>query len=230
MTQYTWLLWDALAVLVLIWAVEKAARKGFVRAVLELLSCVVAAMLSQYCAPLLAPRLYEWFGRDLARMAVEKQIESSGLLDGVGGLAQSVTGMLGGLLRYGGGVPKDFIIPSTTREAAELLVDQVLAEPLMTLLQSLSFMLIFSLALFILRRFSGLLSFVQYLPVVGTVNTFLGGVMGVAQGLIYLLLLALGLYFVILITGGDARWLSPEIVDQTFVVRFFYSFLHLKLP
>lgn len=96
MTQYTWLLWDALAVLVLIWAVEKAARKGFVRAVLELLSCVVAAMLSQYCAPLLAPRLYEWFGRDLARMAVEKQIESSGLLDGVGGLAQSVTGMLGG--------------------------------------------------------------------------------------------------------------------------------------
>jgi hypothetical protein len=71
------------------------------------------------------------------------------------------------------------------------------------------------------RLFTG----IYRIPVIGAVNTFLGGVVGVLQAVLFLALGSLALRLVISLSGGELVWLNAQVMDETYIWRVFYSWI-----
>jgi hypothetical protein len=83
-------------------------------------------------------------------------------------------------------------------------------------------MVMLSVALFFLRRFARLFTGVNNIPVIGNVNVFLGGVIGVGQAVVFLFIGALVIALAITLTNDSIPWLNREVMDDTFIWRPFY--------
>ena len=110
-----------------------------------------------------------------------------------------------------------------TLKAVESLIDAVLEGPMLYLIEKVLFLIIFTAVLIAVRKLSRLLSGIKAFPIIGEVNTALGGILGVLEGVTALFILALAMHLFIAMTSGGYFWLSDEMLDASYVWRYFYT-------
>jgi len=242
--NYAWLAWDVFALVVLAHFVARSASRGFVRTIVSFLGFMIAAVLAGTFSTALAKLLYDNIVRDALELIVSRQIGAA-VTDGAV-TTSSVLEFLPQSLRVLAEQPGTLLdfIPQTFWDALEgtgdqlvqsflgdnsealaaVLVNNVLQSPVLALLRGISFFIIFSLTVFLVRYLSRALNIVNDIPVVGRFNTLLGGVVGLLQGLMALYLLAVLLQMVIQLTGNGLAWLNRQVIDSTFVYRVFFNY------
>lgn len=227
--RYIWLLWDAGAVLLIASLVRQSAERGFVRTLLGLAGYVVALLVARYGSPYLAELLYENVVRDAIKLVLAGNLEEA--LAGGGASAGELVGLIPfALQRIMGGNAEDAAaqaLDSGMEQVVETLINAALREPVLSILQGLTFLLLFSLVMLAVRFVSGLFYGVFKLPILGSVNAVLGGIVGVGKAVLVLILVALVAQLVILATGGGYPWLNPQVIDDTYVFRVFYRILQI---
>ena len=82
------------------------------------------------------------------------------------------------------------------------------------------FAVAFLLLSLIARAFRGL----NRIPVLGSVNRLLGGILGLAIGLVICLVLATAAAIVLLFSDGSIPWLSHDIIDSTYLFSILYRY------
>lgn len=216
-----WLIWDVISLVAIVLLVWDCARKGFLRKIVHFVGAVAAAVgAALLCGPL-AVWLYDNLVRDAVRAALSKQVAAA--LEG--GISSG--GLLGALPDWAARMAPgaDLPMPQQGDEvlaAVEQLLDAALAQPIVTLLQGICFFLLFTLlvvlARFIARMFQG----VNRIPLIGSVNSVLGGVLGVGEALILLYVLAVVLQLYVAYSGGGRGIVSGRVLEEGYLFSFFY--------
>lgn len=227
MEQYIWVIWDLIAVVVIIACVRHCAKQGLVRTIISFLAYFIAAAGARILSPIAAEFLYNLVVKDAMVLFVGRELGET-LATGQDLVRQVLDSFPAVLQQY---VPRLAELADAgyaTMEAGELvnsLVDAVLRDPVVMILGSLCFLVVFSLILMLTRWVARLFTGIYRIPVIGTINTFLGGVVGILQAVLFLLIGALAVKLAITLTGGELVWLSEDIMDQTYIWRVFYAII-----
>lgn len=229
LAPYIWIAWDLLAVLIIFNRVHVCAHKGFAAAFAGLLVYVVAVAAAGYVNEPVSAYLYDNVIRDAVHNILAREFDL--VLGGAGGEAinflESVPSILRMLIGAGGeDIPT---LPAGTapvtgmaEELASHVIDVALESPLMTLLHTVSFLLVFSLVAFVMRSLARVFIGVNSVPVIGGVNIVFGGILGLLEAVLTLYVGAFILRLLVTVSGSSWWWLNHEVIGATYIWNIFY--------
>ena len=212
-----------LAVFILI--VVLAAKKGFAKTLLDFVAMILAVVLAYSFAPMVSEFVYDNIVKDKIIESVEKQLDGKEL-DAVG-TAESVKNIINELPepvvrisnslgidveKISNKIDLDKISQDVTVEG---LTEKVAKPIILPALNLLSFALLAVLLMIILKFIASLLSKVFKLPLVGAVNTTLGGVFGALKGAI---IVAIAVVTLKSLFGGMDNTIG-QMVDSSIAVK-----------
>jgi uncharacterized membrane protein required for colicin V production len=227
MQNYIWLLWDIAAAVIIILCIRHCARQGLVRTIISLLAYFIAAAAARALSPAAAELLYDYVVKDAMILFVSRELGDT-LASGQELVGQVLESFPAILRQYAPALAELEGSGYASMEAAQLvesLVEAVLKNPVMMMLSGLAFLLLFSLVLIVIRFIARLFTDLYKVPVIGPVNTFLGGVVGALQAVLFLVLGSLALRLAISLTGGELIWLNARVMDDTYIWRVFYGWI-----
>ena len=194
------LIWDAALAALILFVVIRSVRRGFVSSFIHLLgvaaSCIVAAL----TAGKAAAWLYDGYLAERVEQSVSDSLREK---------LEAFAGLL------------DRIDPTDTISAAAGDAVRTMAVSLLTMV---AFLIIFLLAMLIVRALVRLTRSVNRGPVVGGINRLLGGVLGAAEA--FLLCYLIGMAATVLISFSENRWgwLNTAVVQKTYLLNWFIQF------
>jgi uncharacterized membrane protein required for colicin V production len=103
---------------------------------------------------------------------------------------------------------------------SEKLVKPVAVSAIKVLIFFVIFVIISVILYFIVTR---LVDFINYVPVVGSMNKFLGLLLGFAEALVVIFVLSALLEFIITITGNEVVAFNTFTIERTYLFRHFYN-------
>lgn len=220
--SFSWLGWDLLALLILVLLVWDCARKGFLCKFLGFLGAVASAAGAAFLSGPTALWLYKVLVRDAIRATLSRRIAGSleESLTASGGLLSAVPGWAS---RMASGT--DLPLPGALDQvmpAVEELIDAVLVQPVLMLLRGLCFFVLFTLFSLMARHLARMFSGINSLPLIGSLNTVLGGALGVGQALLILYLLAVIAHVYVAYSGGGTGPFTDKAMGGGFLFGFFY--------
>ena len=194
------LIWDAALAALILFVVIRSVRRGFVSSFIHLLgvaaSCIVAAL----TAGKAAAWLYDGYLAERVEQSVSDSLREK---------LEAFAGLL------------DRIDPTDTISAAAGDAVRTMAVSLLTMV---AFLIIFLLAMLIVRALVRLTRSVNRVPVVGGINRLLGGALGAAEA--FLLCYLIGMAATVLISFSESRWgwLNTAVVQKTYLLNWFIQF------
>lgn len=200
-----------------------AAKKGFIRTLLELVAVVAAIVLSFQISPVVAQSAYDGLVEKQIVSAVDEQINEN--VDSMS-LADKANAVLDSIPEYAVsfasavGVEISDIKDQISAEKldsenlAQSLVEKI-AEPIVVgALTVIIFMLLAVVLIILLKLAAKYISKLFNIPIVKSLNKGLGGALGAIKGALVLLVICTGLRFIL---GGGESELSIA-VNESFVV------------
>ena len=222
---------DVATVAVVGWCTVAAAKKGFLRTVIQMIAYVAillaAAFFSKAAAPVLYDRVVEPMllsragqtdeappaRKNAALIAAGPEDLLSSLEDALDGARDVLGDAADGLLPGGD--------PAEESSLAEDLADVTLRPLMVNAIQMVTFAVVFAVLSLLANVMLSTLGLVRYLPVVGTLNALLGAVVGVLQGLLIVWMLALLLRGLLDLYPGGVWVFPPEVVGRTWLFKYF---------
>jgi uncharacterized membrane protein required for colicin V production len=181
-------------------------------------------------AVLTSPELAE---SDLGTLIMAKVLtgtmQESEEFEAVAEAAQAVSGFLPQLTGAGGvndAVSKVIVsvLESTETGIAAAILDNLIAPviliPLRTLIFFIFFVIICLTASFITKK----LSVINRIPVIGSVNSFLGFAVGVLKSAVIIFVICIGLNILITLTGNNIIFLNTMTIEESFIFKHIYNF------
>ena len=220
-------LFDIICTAVWLVLIVRYARKGFLASVVQmagnLISLLGAHQLSSACAG--------WVFENLLaggfRTQIAASISARGVVD-LSGIAQ----------RYAGFLPEGFrasIVAACERSIGAVLADNavVLADtivekvlqPLLTpVITLVLFFVFYALLRLLVSLLVTVLGLVNKLPVIGTVNRWLGWVTGALTALLDIYMVLCVVWGIIVITGGNLNVLNDSVMSGSLYYKVFNVF------
>lgn len=200
-----------------------AAKKGFVRTLLELVVVVAAIFLSFQISPVISQTVYDGFVEKEIVNALEEQItenidslsvteKANAVLDSIPDFAVSLASSAGVEIS----TIKDQISSQKfdSQNLAQSLVDKI-AEPIVVgALTIIIFILLAVVLMIVLKIAAKYISKLFDIPVVKSLNRSLGGVLGAIKGVLVVIVICTALRFIF--GGGDGE--LSVAVNDSFVV------------
>lgn len=104
-----------------------------------------------------------------------------------------------------------------------------IVEPCVTIaVQTVTFTMIFILVLIGLSIAAKLLKFVNKIPLIGGVNSLLGGLLGIVEGLVTVCMACIVVRLITTLSGGNVMFFNNAAIESTYVFRLFYDFEFLN--
>ncbi len=223
---------DAAFVVTVLVMIRSAYRRGFLQSVVQTIGYIAASILAFWGSRVLSEAVYQLFFRDSLRGKLEEALiaasDSGDLAERLQKVAETLPQFLQNLLSSSGMGPDalaEQLHGSVEESAAQLsnVILETAIHPLLTmLLQGICFLILFSAAMVLVRCLVKLLRGVRHIPLVGTLNAVLGGVMGLIQAAVVWFVVAVAIDFIIALTGGF-DWLNAQTVQEGFIFRHFYA-------
>lgn len=214
---------DVILVVIFAAFVLVAAKKGFVKTLLELVAVAAALVLAYQFSPVVAQGAYDGFVKESMITSIEEQIDENFDTSTAAKKAEVTLEALPDFmvsLASSAGVEINDIkakIASekfSSKNVATELVEKV-AEPIVIGALTIVFFMILAIVLiFALKFVAHLVSKLFDVPLVGTANKILGGALGACKGVIVLLFLCTILDF--LFAKGDGE--LSVAVNDSFVI------------
>ena len=200
-----------------------AAKKGFVRTLLELVAVVAAIFLSFQISPVISQTVYDGFVEKEIVATLEEQIsenvdalsvteKANAVLDSIPDFAVSLASSAGVEIS----TIKDQISSQKfdSQNLAQSLVDKI-AEPIVVGALTIIIFILLAVVLMIALKFvAKLISKLFDIPLVKSVNKSLGGVLGAIKGALVVVVICTALRFIF--GGGDGE--LSVAVNDSFVV------------
>jgi uncharacterized membrane protein required for colicin V production len=201
---------DVILLTVFVAFVFTAAKKGFMLSLLELIAVIVALTLSYQFSPVVAQAAYDNIVEEKLVLTVETEIDENLNISSSTAQAEMVLDSMPGFMvsfASSMGIELEEVkakITSETFSAENLateLVDKIAQPIVVTALTAISFLLLSAVLLFALKWIAQLLAKIFKLPLIGTVNKVLGGVLGACKGVMVIIFISTILK--VLFLGGD---------------------------
>ena len=211
---------DIFMAAILLLALVLGIRQGFVQSLARVLIVVTALLGAAWLADHLAEPAAKWLEPVLTEKLQQR-------LSGQAVAADDPSLAAAGLLETFGfsGDALDELVQSVTDKAQEMgqtLLSAVVSTVLQTVAYAVVYLVSFLLLLLLLRLLLAPLHLFTRLPVVHGVNALLGGALGLVKG-------ALLLIFAVWLLRRLQLFITPELIGQTYILRFFAEHSPMEL-
>lgn len=207
----------------LLLALVLGIRQGFLQSLARVAIVVVALLGAAWLAEHLADPAAKW----LEPVLTEKLQQQMGGQTAVDAAEADPSLAAAGILEAFGfsGDTLDEMVRSVTDKAQEVgqtLLSAVVSTVLRSVAYAVVYLVSFLLLLLLLRLLLAPLHLFTKLPVVHGVNAVLGGALGLVKG-------ALLLFFAVWLLRRFQLWITPELIGQTYILRFFAEHSPMEL-
>ena len=204
----------------LLLALVLGIRQGFVQSLARVAIVIVALLGAAWLAEHLADPAAKW----LEPVLTEKLQQQ---MSGQPAAADDPSLAAAGILETFGfsGDTLDEMVRSVTEKAQEVgqtLLSAVVSTVLRSVAYAVVYLVSFLLLLLLLRLLLAPLHLFTKLPGVHGINAALGGALGLVKG-------ALLLFFAVWLLRRLQLWITPELIGQTYILRFFAEHSPMEL-
>ena len=211
---------DLFMAAILLLALVLGIRQGFVQSLARVAIVIVALLGAAWLAEHLADPAAKW----LEPVLTEKLQQQ---MSGQPAAADDPSLAAAGILETFGfsGDTLDEMVRSVTEKAQEVgqtLLSAVVSTVLRSVAYAVVYLVSFLLLLLLLRLLLAPLHLFTKLPGVHGINAALGGVLGLIKG-------ALLLFFAVWLLRRLQLWITPELISQTYILRFFAEHSPMEL-
>lgn len=124
--------------------------------------------------------------------------------------------------------PVILIMQTSSASFKDAVIGGIIEPCVKILVQTVAFAIIFCIVLIILNLLSRLLRFVNKIPVIGGLNSFCGGLVGLVEGVFSVFVACIVVRLITILCGGTIMFFNAADIDSTFVFKVFYNFEFLN--
>ena len=213
-----------LVMLALLLAVAFAyARHGFAAGLVQfvgnLASLIGALVLSHQASPL----LFERFFQNGFVTSIQNTLTAEGTVN-IQSTIEKYAGFLPESIKESLTASAAGLLDSGAPDMAVKLVDEVIAPLLTPIIAIVLFFVAFALCRLLVGLLVAVLTNVNRIPVMGSVNRMFGFLMGLAAGVVDLYLVLCAVWAVIVITGGSIEFLNDQALAGSIAYSLFGRF------
>lgn len=229
------LILDILTAIIGLGIIVSAYRKGFLRSIILVIGYIASIFVAIYLSKYISSFIYTNFIRENIINSVQNLAltnpQNADVANIVNDFLQSLPKLFSSsIIAYFGG--NEAIINNITNSTTDavkdmgILVADTIAAPIITgLLQTICCFIVFLICIFIVKIISRAFSGFYAVPILGTINSVLGGVVGIAQAAIWIYILGILGKMVISFTANSLTYFNMDIINNSYLYNFFY---HLK--
>lgn len=107
------------------------------------------------------------------------------------------------------------------------ILDNVIKPIVIIPIQTLIFILLFVIILVVLSIIIAATAVVNKIPLIGGLNKFLGGVLGIIHGLIVVFIVVILLHLAVTLTGNSLIFLNEMTIEKSYLFSYVYNFSFL---
>ena len=194
------LIWDLALIAVILFVMIRSVGRGFVSSFIHLLGLAAACIVSALLSGKAAAWLYDGYLAERLQTAVSDTLRQK---------LQTFAELL------------DRIDPTDTITGA---AGDALRTVMVALLTMVAFLIIFLVAMVIVRALAKLTRNVNRVPVVGGVNRLLGGILGAAEAFLLCYLIGMAAAVLITFSENEWSWLNTAVVQKSTILNWFVQF------
>ena len=199
------------------------ARRGFAAGLVQfvgnLASLIGALVLSHQASPL----LFEKFFQNGFVTSIQNTLTAEGTVN-IQSTIEKYAGFLPESIKESLTASAAGLLDSGAPDMAVKLVDEVIAPLLTPLIAIVLFFVAFALCRLLVGLLVAVLTNVNRIPVMGSVNRFFGFLMGLLAGVVDLYLVLCAVWAVIVITGGSIGFLNDQALAGSITYSLFGRF------
>ena len=199
------------------------ARRGFAAGLVQfvgnLASLIGALVLSHQASPL----LFEKFFQNGFVTSIQNTLTAEGTVN-IQSTIEKYAGFLPESIKDSLTASAAGLLDSGAPDMAVKLVDEVIAPLLTPIIAIVLFFVAFALCRLLVGLLVAVLTNVNRIPVMGSVNRFFGFLMGLLAGVVDLYLVLCAVWAVIVITGGSIGFLNDQALAGSITYSLFGRF------
>lgn len=199
------------------------ARRGFAAGLVQfvgnLASLIGALVLSHQASPL----LFEKFFQNGFVTSIQNTLTAEGTVN-IQSTIEKYAGFLPESIKESLTASAAGLLDSGAPDIAVKLVDEVIAPLLTPIIAIVLFFVAFALCRLLVGLLVAVLTNVNRIPVMGSVNRFFGFLMGLLAGVVDLYLVLCAVWAVIVITGGSIGFLNDQALAGSITYSLFGRF------
>ena len=199
------------------------ARRGFAAGLVQfvgnLASLIGALVLSHQASPL----LFEKFFQNGFVTSIQNTLTAEGTVN-IQSTIEKYAGFLPESIKESLTASAAGLLDSGAPDLAAKLVDEVIAPLLTPIIAIVLFFVAFALCRLLVGLLVAVLTNVNRIPVMGSVNRFFGFLMGLLAGVVDLYLVLCAVWAVIVITGGSIGFLNDQALAGSITYSLFGCF------
>ncbi len=221
---------DISIVLIIALIVWRSAVHGFVRTVIEVVGYVLSAIIALSLSSVIADAVYDNMLRPKVISAVqtaadETSVSAENFAEGVWdnlpsfisgtveffGSKEDAIGGIGSCVQKGG------------NSAAQNIADKAVKPIAINLVRTLSSTIMFIILLAVVKFLAKAVNRMFSIPVIGSINATLGGVIGVAKGFVLVFVLVFVIRIAVNAMSGEFWIFNDKLINETYLFRFVYD-------
>ena len=213
---------DIFMAAILLLALVLGIRQGFLQSLARVLIVVAALLGAAWLADHLADPAAKWLEPVLTEK-IEQRLSGQDTAAAEGDPSLAAAGILE-TFGFSGDTLDDMVrsVTDKAQEMGQTLLSAVVSTVLRTVAYAVVYLVSFLLLLLLLRLLLAPLHLFTKLPVVHGVNALLGGALGLLKG-------ALLLFFAVWLLRRLQIFVTPELISQTYILRFFAEHSPMEL-
>ncbi|MBO5433956.1 MAG: CvpA family protein [Clostridia bacterium] len=199
---------DAIIIAIIAIVIVRSSKKGFVSSLVDTFAMIIATIVSYMFTPEVSQFVYDSFIKNSVSKGFEKVLDdmntNAAVADKVDAMiaslpegAVNLADRLGiiNLNAIGAGIHMPGVIDNNQLITTDL--NDFAYNVMITITKVVVFFILFVLATLVLRMVSNFLENINKIPLIGKLNSTLGGVLGVAKALIIILVVCTVMYFIV---------------------------------
>lgn len=223
MEKFMPLILDVLVIFLLCYCTYRGYRSGFLKTVVNFLGYIISLAVAFAGSRILS----EWItagSRGYFLNFVTERMDFSAGADSIA--EQWNQAMPASLIKAAEflGIHVDKINPdAAVSEIAGNVTDHVVMPIVGWLVQGILFLLLFGICCFLVRKLASALGVVRRVPLIGSVNALLGGIIGCLQCFVFLMIITSAISLIFGLTGGFEPYLTPNTVAESRLLHLIYT-------
>lgn len=215
---------DIIAVLLIVTTIIISAKKGFLAGLLSFVGWIVSALVAKAFCGIISNYAYTSFVKERIYSAVFTALEGHGeslassYTDFFQSLPESIQTLLGSV--DPNVLNSVFADPNRSLETVTTQISEDIIGPIViSMLTAIAFIVVFLICMLLVKVFVKLFKGIKKIPIIGPINTFLGGVIGAIEAVIIIYILTIALDFVTTASGGTLFGLTLDDFSNSYVFQ-----------
>lgn len=217
------LILDVILIAVIVLTAFHYKKKGFVAGLLDLVGNLLALLVAWIASDRISPTVFENFFKQGLIEKITQTVQERGT-SGLTMLVESFSSILPGGMADEVTRSLQEILGSGAPDLAVRIVDTILTPLIVPMITVVLFFIAFAVCKLVISMLVAVLTNINKIPVIGSVNELLGILVGVAGGVLNVVLLLCLIWAVVAITNNNLPVLNHDMLSGSMMYSLFSKY------